>query len=447
MIELKQTLNKAVGKSIMYSFLMLLFIFYLLFSIFPVIVLAQNTEKICLVDIKGYPGKDIVMWGSLYAAKSGKVYTGLATEGGSGHFYEYDPSIDLHRNLCDVAELLGERGKGVRSSGKIHTLPCEDNEGNIYFGTMNNGGGPRNFDYTSYPGGHWLKFDPKTDKIEDLGLVDKGVGCYALTIDKSRKYLFGITYTSYLFRFDIENRISTCLGRVSGRDICRQIISDDEGNIYGSFQVARIWKYDAVDEKVYDLPIKIPYEPTVFPARLHNPRIDRTTIWRAVTWDPVDKVLYAITCGSGSILFKYDPNDGPNGKITRLAKMCDPKYLDPPNRQDIPYSPLAFCLDSNNRKIYFVPSGRVYSYNTYVETLHSLANSHLLMYDLKKNKLVDLGFLRTTDGRIVHGCEGLSVDQDGTVYIAGYVKVNDPEKTTRIVKGANVAFHLLIYKP
>ncbi len=413
-------------------------------GIFPVKVTAQYGEKICLVEAKEYPGKDSAMWGSLYVAKSGKAYTGICTEGGSSHFYEYDPYRDIHRNLCDMAEFLGERGKGIRGSSKIHTLPCEDNDGNIYFCTMNNGSGPRNIDYTSYRGGNWIKFDPKADKMENLGLVDEGVGCYGFTIDKKRKYLFGTAYTGYLYRFDVDNRISTCVGRVSNWDICRQIICDDEGNIYGSFPVARMWKYDVRDERVYDLPVKIPFEPTVYPTQLSNPQIDRSTIWRAVTFDPVDNALYAVTCGSGSILFKYDLNDG---KITRLAKICDPKFLDPPNRQDIPYSPMSFCLDSNNRKIYFVPSARDYTIDRYVETFGNLENHHLIMYDIKKNKRIDLGALRTVDGRKVYGCEAASVDENGTVYICGQVEVLDKEKATRHIKGIPVALHLLIYKP
>ena len=413
-------------------------------GIFPVKVTAQYGEKICLVEAKEYPGKDSAMWGSLYVAKSGKAYTGICTEGGSSHFYEYDPYRDIHRNLCDLAEFLGERGKGIRGSSKIHTLPCEDNDGNIYFCTMNNGSGPRNIDYTSYRGGNWIKFDPKADKMENLGLVDEGVGCYGFTIDKKRKYLFGTAYTGYLYRFDVDNRISTCVGRVSNWDICRQIICDDEGNIYGSFPVARMWKYDVRDENVYDLPVKIPFEPTVYPTQLSNPQIDRSTIWRAVTFDPVDNALYAVTCGSGSILFKYDLNDG---KITRLAKICDPKFLDTPNRQDIPYSPMSFCLDSNNRKIYFVPSARDYTIDRYVETFGNLENHHLIMYDIKKNKRIDLGALRTVDGRKVYGCEAASVDENGTVYICGQVEVLDKEKATRHIKGIPVALHLLIYKP
>jgi hypothetical protein len=419
----------------------------LFFIIMHLKISAQVEEKICVVDVREYPGKDANMWGSMYVASDGKVYTGLCTEGGSSHFYQYDPYRDVHRNLCDMAEFLNERGKGIRPSSKIHTRPVEDNDGNIYFMTMNNGAGPTNIDYTSFIGGHWIKYDPKADKLEDLGLVDESDGCYGLTIDKERKLLFGTSYTSYLYRFDIEKRVSTCLGRVDNWDICRQIVCDDEGNVYGSFPVARMWKYDAKKEKVYDLSLTIPYAPAVFPTQLNNPMIDRSTIWRSVVWDPVYKVIYGVTCGSGSILFRYDPHDGSEGKITELAKLCDSKFLNPPNRQDIPYSPLTLCIDSKNQKIYFVPSARRYDIERYVETLGSGERHHLILYDLKTNKRVDVGTLQTTDGRWVYGCEATSCGPNGIVYICGQVEAKDPNKATRYIGKVPVALHLLIYKP
>jgi len=135
----------------------------------------------------------------------------------------YDPITDKNILLCDMAEFLDERGKGIRSTGKIHNKPVEDNEGNIYFVSMSNGSGPNTFDYTSWRGGHWMKYDPKANKMEDMGLVDQGIGCYPLAIDKKRGYLFGIGFTGYFYRFDLKTHITRNFGRVSNWDICRDI--------------------------------------------------------------------------------------------------------------------------------------------------------------------------------------------------------------------------------
>ena len=212
--------------------------------------LYAQENNICIVKTREYPGRDPFMWDGLYAARDGKVYSGLINEGVSSHFYVYDPKIDSNILLYDMADFLGERGEGIRTSGKIHNKPVEDNDGNIYFVTMNNGSGPRKIDYGSWRGGHWLKYDPKTKKLEDMGLVDKGIGCYPLTIDTKRGYLFGIGFTGYFYRFDIKKRITKNLGRVSNWDICRDIFADDKGNVYMSFPTARVAKYDAEKEKV-----------------------------------------------------------------------------------------------------------------------------------------------------------------------------------------------------
>ena len=418
-----------------------------LLAVFHFVGLAQSNNSLVLVEAREYSGMDPAMWQGLYAARDGKVYTGLCTEPGEAHFYLYDPAADSNRVIADLAEFLNEKGKGIRTTSKIHNHPVEDSQGNIYFVPMNNGAGPKNIDYTSWQGGHWIKYDPKTDKLEDLGLVDQGVGCYPLAIDSKRNYLFGIGYTSYLYRFDINKRITKNLGRVSDWDICRDIACDDDGNVYGCFPISRIWKYDAADQKVYDLTIQVPFDPAIYPTELRNPQIDRAAIWRAVEWDSQDQAVYGITCGSGSILFKYEPRVGPQGKVTALARMCDSKFLQPEGRKDIPYSPLAFAIDRTNRKIYFVPSARGYDINEYEETFGSAEDHHLLMYDLKTNVRTDLGILRVSDGRRVYGSEAATCAPDGTLYICAQAETKTPEFATGRIAGKPVALHLLIYKP
>jgi len=424
----------------------LLRVFVTLLLFLSTMIVQAQVNKICTVELREYPGRDLVMWDGLYAASDGKVYSGLINEGVSAHFYVYDPVKDKNILLCDMAEFLDERGKGIRTTGKIHNKPVEDNEGNIYFVTTNGGAGPTTFDYTSWRGGHWMKYDPKTNKMEDMGLVDQGIGFHPLTIDKNRGYLFGIAEPGYFYRFDLKNRVTKSLGRVGNWDICRDIFCDDEGNVYMSYPTAQIERYDAKKEKIYEISLRIPYDPSIFPTQLRNPMIDRTNIWRAVEWDAIDKVAYGVTCGSGSILFRFDPHDGPEGKITSLVKMCDSKFLEG-DQKDIPYSTLAFAVDSRNKKIYFAPSSRGFNLQKYVETFGSDEAHHLIMYDIKTDKRVDMGVMQTADGRKVFGCEGASVAMDGTVYLCGQAEVKDKKTATRMIGDIATALQLIIFKP
>jgi len=188
---------------------------------------AQAGPAVCPVEIRSYPGRDRAMWDGLYAARDGKVYSGLISEGESAHLYVYDPAQDRNELLFDMAEVLGERGKGIRTSGKLHNKPVEDDQGNIYFVPLNNGSGPLSIDFTSWRGGHWLRYDPRSRRLENLGLVEEGTGIYPLAIDTRRQRLFGIGFTGYLYRFDLPTRTSKNLGRVSNWDVCRSIFCDD----------------------------------------------------------------------------------------------------------------------------------------------------------------------------------------------------------------------------
>ncbi len=174
--------------------------------------------------------------------------------------------------------------------------------------------------------------------------------------------------------------------------------------------------------------------------------IDRTCDWRAIEWDPADKVAYGITCGSGSVLFSFDPHKGKDGIITPLTKMCDTRFL-APGRQDIPYSTLAFALDSRRKIVYFVPSARSYSAGEYAETYGSSQQHHLIKYDIKGNLRTDLGVMQTKDGRRVFGCEAASVAPDGTLYICGQVELKDPALATGHAGNIPVSLQLIIYKP
>jgi len=415
------------------------------FLLLSIIINAQE-KRICIVETREYPGRCPVMWDGLYAASDGKVYSGLINEGESAHFYVYDPKIDKNVLLCDMAEFLDERGKGIRSTGKIHNKPVEDNEGNIYFVSMSNGSGPNNIDYTSWIGGHWMKYDPKTNRVENMGLVDQGIGCYPLTIDKNRGFLYGIGFTGYFYRFDLKSRVTRNFGRVSNWDICRDIFCDDKGDVYMSYPIAQVARYDSKNERVYETSLTTPFDPSAFPTQMRNPMIDRSYDWRAVEWDPDDKVAYGVTCGSGSILFRLDPHDGPEGKIIPLVKMCDSKFLEG-DHKDVPYSTLAFAVDSRNKKVYFAPSARSFSIQRYVETYGSQEYHHLIMYDIKNDRRIDLGAMQTVDGRRVFGCEAATVAPDGTVYLCGQAEVKDRKNATRMINNIPAALQLIIYRP
>jgi hypothetical protein len=181
--------------------------------------------------------------------------------------------------------------------------------------------------------------------------------------------------------------------------------------------------------------------------------LDRKAIWRVVEWDPVDRVIYGIDGGS-SILFKYDPKDGPEGKVTTLARLCAERFYTS-NRKDIPYSSLAFVI-GRDRRIFYAPAGLDFDYEARLEAarlaqargVKTPPYSELITHDLKSGQRDNLGMLRTADGRHVFGCGAAAAGPPDTVYLAAAVEENDPRKAAGNVAGAHsFAMRLLIHRP
>jgi hypothetical protein len=101
------------------------------------------------------------------------VYAGLCTHAGSIHSYRYDPRSGRVGHIAGMAEFLGQTGRGVRVAGKIHTRFVEDRQGRICFATMCEDSGPTNVDPYSWEGPHWMRYDPRAGKVENLGSINR----------------------------------------------------------------------------------------------------------------------------------------------------------------------------------------------------------------------------------------------------------------------------------
>lgn len=156
-----------------------------------------------------------------------------------------------------------------------------------------------------------------------------------------------------------------------------------------------------------------------------------------------------------SILFKYDPHDGREGKVSELAKLCAERYYDS-DRKDIPYSTLAFTI-GRDRRVYYAPAGLDFDYEARLEAARlSEARSGgrlrpysgLIVYDLKSQTRLNLGMLATRDGRHVFGCGGAAAGPDGNIYFGAAVEAQDPVTAAGKVAGVHpFNMELLIYKP
>lgn len=391
--------------------------------------------------------KEESMWSALYGAKSGKIYIGLCTHAEAAHFYEFDPETKLMRHIVDLTELHGERGEGINTNGKIHVRMGEDNEGNIYFGGLNEDTGPESIDPASYLGAFWYRFNPKLDKVEVLGKISRHYGLLGMVMEPKYMRLYGLAEDGHLYMHDIEKKFTRDLGKVDDWDICRTIFADEDGNIYGSFPVAQIWKYDPVQDRVIDFPnIRLQYDMSVLPRTMSKPMIDRKVIWRVIEWEPEEKVAYGIV-GGNSMLFRYDTHQGSEGKIDYMMPLTAPQYWNEVNPKNIPFATLALTI-SKDRKIYYAPTasgsfdyvGNSWDVKDEEEFQAKMSGgyfppvSYLISYDLEAKERKSHGLMITKEGNLVFGLGGACMGaKDGKVYFVGAIEEKNKENVVGAV--------------
>jgi len=405
-----------------------------------VATLASAAEPaVVKVETYRFAGREDSMWSAVYGAQSGKIYAGLSTHAEAAHFYEFDPAGRTMHHVADLTEIKGERGKAIRTTGKIHVRMGEDAAGNVYFGDFCEDTGPECIDPESYRGPHWFRYNPKTRLLENLGQINRQWGLLGLVFEPKYQRVYGLAEDGHLYMLDLGTRTTRDLGRVDDWDICRTIFCDDRGNVYGSYPVGRIWKYDPRLDQTLDLTtVRLPIDARYSPRTMSNPMIDRKTLWRVIEWDPRDRVAYGVLCGD-SMLFKFDPYAGPEGRITPLVRMCADRYLEADPRV-IPVATLALTI-SRTHLIYYAPVVAVafdYSGTSWDVADERKFTAHLagrklppetvlVVYDPQTGRRKELGTMRTPDGRRVFGLGGACTGQrDGKIYFVGAVEERDP---------------------
>jgi len=412
-------------------------------------------DKKILLKSVDFPGnhKEDGFWAAIHAAADGRVYIGLNTEGGGhNHFYIYDPAKDKMIHRADMAKVLGGYAEGIKTHAKIHTKICEDNDGNIYFATGNMGAGPDEVDTMSWEGGYWVKYDPKSDKFEDLGLVAPHRGVYGMAIDKKRGLLLGTGREGHFFVHNIATGKTVDMGRVClfPGSVARTVVADDEGNAYTTFHPDRIAKYDAETGRVLDLSVRMPSDPTVYPvtSSIFN------RYMRSGLWDDINKKLYGVE-GSTSILFEFDPKAGKEGRIRRLERLLPCQSSEKIRKAHYASLSLTLGLD---RKIYYMPIGSMApadheKANGGKDFFRWVGQAYLISYDLKTGKKECLGRVYTEDGAKVmdflNGAPsgGAATGPDGTIYFCGFVEDKGPAATGMYSTNVSARLKLLIYKP
>ncbi|MBS1827918.1 MAG: hypothetical protein JST93_21595 [Acidobacteria bacterium] len=167
-------------------------------------------------------------YNALNFASDGKLYYVICSHliDTGAQMFSYDPATGATRHIADLTEAVGEKGRKAVPQGKSH-VPFYEHKGKLYFAThlgyyRHEGAkeivGEPPPGYQPYPGGHFLAYDLKTGKIEDLGLAPQNEGIITMAMDTRREKLYALTWPTGLFlTFDIATRKVQNFGPTAGK--------------------------------------------------------------------------------------------------------------------------------------------------------------------------------------------------------------------------------------
>lgn len=396
-------------------------------------------------------------YNAISTASDGKIYYVLSSESvdEGGQMFCFDPSSKKIEHLGDLTEACGEKGKKAIPQGKSHVNFVEA-DGKLYFAThvgyytIRNGmetiGVPPS-GYQAYPGGHFLSYDMKSKKFEDLAIAPEKEGIITMNMDAKRGRIYGITWpTGYFIRYDLRTKELKNLGPVArkgestnGPDyetIGRSIAVDPgDGSAYFSNSRGTIFRYRyeqdsfapvQADNLVKDYFGK--YDPSSPGTMGYN--------WRQTAWYEPGHAIYGVHGNSG-YLFRFIPAeesvevlDRITSESSRLSGMFD----------QFSYGYLGFTLGPDGQTLHYLTGAPVYERGTRVAGKKTTAKGeakgiedlHLVTYHIPTARYEDHGPVFLENGERPTYVNSIAVGKDGTVYTLARVSGKGPLRSDLI---------------
>jgi hypothetical protein len=389
----------------------------------------------------------------------GKIYYVLSSESidVGAKMYCYDPVSDTVSYCGDLTEACGEAGDNSIAQGKSHVnfVECD---GKLYFAThvgyysivdgMEKIGIPPD-GYKPYPGGHFLAYDMKTGRFEDLGTAPFGEGILSMNMDVERRRLYGLTWPSgYFICLDLATGDLKNLGKFSAegengkpgedyRTLCRSLAVDPrDGSVYFSTGEGQILRYNVAGDSVGvvendDLRKDYfgDYDPRDPGHMGYN--------WRQTVWYPAEGCILGVHGNSG-YLFKFDPEEQ---RVTVLDRVTSRPSKWSGMYDQFSYGYLGFALGPDGETLHYLTGGPVYVDGKRVRGKDSTAmgeskgveNLHLVTYHLPTRTYRDQGPIFFESGDRPAYVNSIALGPDGSVYTLSRI-ARDGKVVTDLVR-------------
>jgi len=294
---------------------------------------AQTVPKVdvCFFDGLADRGKGTLWssWGDGCFASNGKYYTSVGDHLGkdaNSYVYEYDPMTQILRRVVDVLRAIGQM-LGLFGHGKIHSGIHEAADGGLYFSTY--WGKPKEVDAAiakGYPGSLLLRYDPKTERTQNLGAIAPKQGLPASFFDaRTNLIYFHAVYKGDVVVYDVKAQKVKFHGGADSSAAHRTFLGAADGRVYLSGVGGTLNYYDPAANQLVKTKASLPA----------NVGAKKGDTLRAATRPAKNGTVYGMTAAGR--VFAFDPKTeavkdlGSNwgvGQYTAVMALSpDEKYL------------------------------------------------------------------------------------------------------------------------
>lgn len=262
---------------------------------------------------------------SLSTGPDGRIYAAVCTEmvGGVGAYIaRYDEEKDGVEYLVDVAEAVGQPpDSGLPTQCKIHySFAPSPRTGLLYAAThlsgpakgklwcmpLNEWGDPSR----AFPGAMLLAYDTRTDRVAWTRMMIPHEGCRCMCLDEERGLLYALSYPrDHFVVYHLDTGELCDMGRL-GSVNAQAIFLDRHGRAYTTNEFGRLIRYDPERKSLEALDVYLPHA--------NNQRPWHTVLYDAAA-SPDGRHIYGVSWQTDPHLFRYEPENGPQGRMEDLG--------------------------------------------------------------------------------------------------------------------------------